>query len=147
MRRTAWLVLIVAAAACDLVPRFGGAYHQDAPIAIGAAGNSSVKLVLGQYGPEVAGHLSFPDLATCPCLYVQGTTDGDTVTVEPQPTAGCALVFKRAEFELTSAGLRGRLKKLDESGADVVDMTDEFELKRDGEQSDLGADDLKGCHE
>lgn len=144
MNRAGLILLVFAPVACDLVPRFGGAYFQDTPVAVGAAGSSSVRLVLGQYGPEVAGHLALPDLATCPCVYVSGTTEGDTVRFEPKTTLGCTFVFKRGEFELTSAGLRGRLLRLTASGVDVEPL---FELQRQGEQSDLGTHDLKGCHE
>lgn len=147
-RAVALLLALANLAACDLVPRFGGAFRLDTLIPIGTAGNSSVRLVLGQYGPEVAGHLAFPELASCPCVYVKGTLDGDKARFEPQPTPGCTLVFKRGEFELVSSDLlRGELWRLEAGQTSLKRLTDEFDLAREAEQAELGADDLRGCGE
>jgi|GEM_PF-3257127 len=139
------LFLLACLSACDLVPRFGGAFRQDSLVAIGTVGNSSVLLVLGQYGPEIAGHLRFPELASCPCVYVRGTVDGELARFEPEATAGCTLVFKRGEFELTSSGLRGSLRQLESGHTTDTPLTDDFDLVREKEQSELGDDDLAGC--
>lgn len=152
MKRTVLLLVSLALWSCDLVPRFGGAWvHNqddvhDAVLDLGAAGSSTVRLVLGQYGPEVAGHLKLPELSSCPCVYVSGTTDGDVVRFEPTETPGCTLFFKRGEFSLeTTDRLYGTLWVLPAGGSDVVELTPAFDLSREYAQSDLGTDDLKGC--
>ncbi len=145
MRRVA-LLLLLSLASCDLVPRFGGAWVHDTAVDLGATGGTTLRLVLGQYGPEVAGHLVMEELTACPCVYVKGTVEGDTVRFEPVQTTGCTPFFKRGEFDLASDTLNGTLYRLAAPGTALEPLTAEpFDLSREAEQTDLGADDLKGC--
>jgi hypothetical protein len=146
MKAVALLLVLGLAGACDLVPRFGGAWVHDTALELGDVGGTTMRLVLGQYGPEVAGHLVLTELTTCPCVYVKGTIEGDTVRFEPVDTTGCTPFFKRGEFDLSSDILRGTLSKLLSPGTDLAPLTAQpFELAREREQTDLGADDLRGC--
>lgn len=144
-----WIALVwvlTALPGCDLISTVGGYYESDASVTLGGAAPTAtpIRLVLGQYGDEVAGHLMLPGSDLCPCVYLKGDFRDDRLTFETEPGSADPCPLLSGVFIFHTDRLDGRLY----DGVGTINpITPEVRLNRLRAQSDLSSEDLGGCDE